>query len=85
MRNLIYALLLVPMILLIATAVYNDFGANLDRGDWSTDANDTYDDVNSGTWSGFSLGSQLPFIYIAMTVVGAILGAFGLKQVFSGL
>jgi len=82
MNNLVYALLVVPMVLIIATAVFNGFATNIDRGSWGTDANATYTKVTTGTWSGFGLGSQLPFILIAVTVISVILGAFGLSRVF---
>lgn len=38
--------------------------------------------INSGVVSGYGLGSQLPFIYIAIAVISVILGAFGLSRVF---
>lgn len=82
MNNLVYALLAVPMILIIATAIFTNFAENIDRSDWSSDANTTYTKVTSGTWSGFNLASMLPFILIAVTIVGVILGAFGLSRVF---
>ena len=84
MNDLVYALLAVPMLLIISTAVFTNFSANIDRGAWGTEANTTYTKVTSGTWSGFSLASLLPFILIAVTIVAVILGAFGLKQVMSG-
>jgi hypothetical protein len=82
MNNLIYALLVIPMVLILSVAVFNGFSANIDRGDWGASANATYTKITSGTWSGFSLGSQLPYIYIAVTVISVILGAFGLSKVF---
>lgn len=38
--------------------------------------------INSGVNAGFGLGSQLPFVYIAIAVISVILGAFGLSRVF---
>ena len=84
MSNLIYALIVVPMVLIIATAIFTQFGTSIDRGDWSAEANTTFTKVQSGTWSGFDLGSMLPFIFIAITVVGVILGAFGLRTYLGG-
>jgi len=78
MNNLVYALLVIPMILMLATAIFTQFSSNIDRSGWSQEANETYQKVTSGTWSGFKLGANLPFIYIAVTVVGVILGAFGI-------
>ena len=66
------------MILMLSTAIFTQFSSNIDRGDWSSEANETYTKVTSGTWSGFKLGANLPFIYIAVTVVSVILGAFGI-------
>lgn len=37
---------------------------------------DTYDLVRTGTWSGYKLASQLPFIIIALTVIGVMVAAF---------
>jgi len=82
MNNLVYALLVIPMVLILSTAIFNGFSANIDRGDWSDAANSTYTKVTTGTWSGFSLGSQLPYIYIAVTVISVILAAFGFSKVF---
>ena len=82
MNQLIYALLVIPMILILSTAVFTQFSTNIDRSDWSAEANETYTKVTSGTWSGFGLGSLLPFIYIAVAVIGVILGAFGISRVF---
>jgi hypothetical protein len=73
--NLTYALLTVPIILIIATAIFSGFQTNIDRGSWSTEANNTFTKVSSGTWSGFNLASMLPFILIAVVIVGVILGA----------
>jgi len=81
MNNLIYALIIVPIILILATAIYNQFSANIDQGGWSSDANTTKTKIDTGTWSGFKLGSMLPFILIAMAIVTVILGAF---KVFGG-
>lgn len=83
MNNLIYALLAVPMVLIIATAIFTNFGSNLDRSSWSTDANTTYTTVNTQTWAGFKLGALLPYVLIAVTIVSVILGAFGLSRVFA--
>ena len=79
--NLVYALLAVPMILIIATAIFSNFGSNLDRATWTTQANTTYDSINTQTWSGFRLGALLPYVLIAVTIVSVILGAFGLSRV----
>jgi ABC-type spermidine/putrescine transport system permease subunit II len=83
MNQLIYALLAIPMILIVATAVFTQFATNIDRSGWSAEANETYTKVTSGTWTGFNLSSLLPFIYIAVVIVTVILGAFGLR--FLGL
>ena len=82
MNNLVYALLAVPMILIISTAIFTNFSTNIDRGGWSGDANTTYTKVTSGTWNGFKLGSLLPYVLIAVTIVGVILGAFGMRGYF---
>jgi len=37
---------------------------------------DAFEDIESGTWSGYALGSQLPFIIIAIMVLGILIGAF---------
>lgn len=79
MNNLIYALLVIPIVLIVSIAVFGGFSSNIDRGTWDANANASFTKVTSGTWAGFSLGSQLPFIYIAIAVVSAILAGFGLK------
>ena len=80
MNNLVYALLVVPMLLIISTAIFTNFGTNINRSGWTTDANDTYDEVNDQTWSGFQLGALLPYVLISVSIIGAILGAFGLTR-----
>ena len=82
MNNLIYALVVVPMVLIIATAIYTNFSTNIDQSGWSTDANTTKTKVDDQTWSGFKLGAMLPYVLIAVTIVTVILGAFGLSRVF---
>jgi hypothetical protein len=80
MQNLVYALLVVPMILIISTAIFTNFGTNIDRTGWSTDANTTYTNVNTQTWAGYKLGALLPYVIIAVTIITIILGAFGLTR-----
>lgn len=77
MDKLIYALLAIPMILIISTAIFNNFAANIDRSNWATAANTSYTTVTTQTWSGYNLAALLPFIYIALIIVAAVLGAFG--------
>jgi len=74
MNDLIYALLTVPIILIIATAIFGNFSTSIDQTGWSTSANSTLTKVTTGTWNGFSLGSLLPFVLIAVTIVSIILG-----------
>ena len=83
MNNLVYALLVVPMILILSTAIYTNFGSNIDRTGWSTDANTTYSNINTQTWSGYKLGSLLPYVLIAVTIITVILGAFGLTRLLA--
>lgn len=83
MNNLVYALLVVPMILIISTAIFTNFSTSIDRGDWTTDANNTFDSVNTQTWSGYKLGALLPYVLIAITIVTVILGAFGLTRLLT--
>lgn len=82
MNNLVYALLVVPMLLIISTAIFTNFSANVDQAGWSTEANDTKTKVEAQTWSGFKLGSLLPYVLIAVTIITVLLGAFGLSRVF---
>lgn len=82
MNNLIYALIVIPILLIISTAIYNNFSVNIDQSGWSDAANTTKEKIDTGTWNGFKLGSMLPFILIAMAIVTVILGAF---KVFGGV
>lgn len=77
-RQLLPALV-VPLFLIIMVAVFTQFGQNVDRGDWSTEANETYQKIEQGTWGGYKLASLLPYIIIAMVVLGILLGAFVFK------
>ena len=80
MNNLVYALLVVPMIMMLSTAIYTQFGSNISRTSWTADANSTYDSINTQTWAGYKLGSLLPYVLIAVTIITVILGAFGLTR-----
>ena len=40
---------------------------------------ESYEKVRTGTWGGFKLASLLPYIIIAMIVLGILLGAFVMK------
>jgi len=77
--NLTYALLTVPIILIIATAIFSSFQTNIDRSGWTAEANSTFSKITSGAWSGYSLASMLPFILIAVVIVGAIFGMLALR------
>jgi len=77
-NSLVNAVVVIPIVILISLAIYSQFSGNLDRSSWSTTANTTYASVNTGTYNGFNLATMLPFIVIAITVVGLILAAFGL-------
>jgi hypothetical protein len=77
--NIIYALLTVPMFLIIAIAIFNNFQTNVSREGWVLEANNTFSMITSGTWSGFNLASMLPFILIAVVIIGVILGAMILR------
>lgn len=68
--------LVVPLFLIIMVAVFTQFGQNVDRGGWSAEANETYTKIESGTWGGYKLASLLPYIIIAVVVLGILLGAF---------
>lgn len=72
-----YALLLVPLVLILSIAIFGQFTQNVDRSTWSTEANSTFNKVTSQTWQGYNLGSMIPFILIAITVVGIVLGILG--------
>jgi len=78
MNNLVYALLVVPILLIISTAIYTNFSSNIDQAGWTTSANDTKTKVDDQTWSGYKLGSLLPYVLIAVTIISVILGAFGI-------
>jgi len=75
MNQLVYALILIPIILIVSTAIYNNFSTNIDQTGWSSEANDTLTKINTGTWNGYKLASMLPFIFIALIIVSAIIGA----------
>jgi hypothetical protein len=77
MNELIYALLLVPLVLILSTAIFGQFSQNVDRSTWSTEANSTFNKITSQTWQGYNLGSMIPFILIAIAVVGIVLGILG--------
>ncbi len=71
--------LVVPLFLVIMVAVFTQFNTNVDQSGWSTEANNTYTKIKTGTWGGYKLASLLPYIIIAMVVLGLLLGAFLVK------
>ena len=68
--------LVVPLFLIIMVAVYSSFGTNVSQSGWTADANTTYDNINTGTWNGYQLASLLPYVIIAVIVLGVLIGAF---------
>jgi ABC-type multidrug transport system permease subunit len=77
--NLVYALLTVPLVLILSVAIFNQFAANVDRTGWTPEANATFQRVTGSTYSGFNLASMLPFVIIAAAIVGIILGMVAFK------
>jgi hypothetical protein len=69
----------IPLLLIIMVAVYTQFETNVDRAGWTADANTTFTKVNTGTYNGFKLGSLLPYVVIAMLVLGLIIGSFAIR------
>jgi ABC-type Na+ efflux pump permease subunit len=67
--------LIVPLLLIVMVAIYTQFETNVDRTDWSTDANTSFTKVNTGTYNGFKLASLLPYVIIAMAILALIVGA----------
>jgi len=79
-RQLLPALV-VPLFLIIMVAIFTQFRSNIDQTGWSSEANETLTKVESGTWGGYKLASMLPYIIIAMVVLGILLGAFVFKGI----
>jgi hypothetical protein len=77
--NLVYPLLIVPLVLILAVAIFNQFTANVDKTGWSQEAEAAFNKVTGSTYSGFNLASMLPFVIIAVTIVGIILGVIATK------
>jgi len=67
--------LIVPLLLIIMVAIYTQFETNVDRADFSTDANTSFTKINTGTYNGFKLASLLPYVIIAMMILGLVIGA----------
>ena len=57
--------------------VGTDIKAYIDYTAYSGEGYDEWTKTYSGTFSGFKLGALLPFVYIAIAVIGVILAAFG--------
>jgi len=67
--------LVVPLLLIIMVAIYTQFETNVDRVDFSADANTSFTKVNTGTYNGFKLASLLPYVIIAMAILALVIGA----------
>lgn len=67
---------LVPIVLIVMLAVYTNFETAIDRTDWSTTANDTFDDVNTQSYNAFDLASILPIVVIGVALLAILVGAF---------
>jgi len=59
--------------LIVSIAVFGGFETNIDRGSWSSNANSSFQKVTSQTWQGYNLASLLPYVVIAMVIVGIIM------------
>jgi len=81
MNNLVFALLVVPMLLILSTAIYTNFSTNISRTGWTADANTSFDTVNTQTWAGYKLGALMPYVLIAVTIISIILSAFGISRI----
>ena len=78
--NLVYALLTVPLVLIIAIAIFGQFEANIDRSSWTASANSSFEKVTSQTWSGYNLAALLPFVLISVVIASAIVGLAVLRM-----
>jgi hypothetical protein len=74
MRNIIIALVGIPLTLILAIAIFGQFSTNVDRTSWSAAANTSYTTTVAQTWAGYNLAALLPYILIAVTIVGAVIG-----------
>jgi len=73
--NRLLPALIVPLMLIIMVAIYTQFETNVDRADFSTDANTSFTKVNTGTYNGFKLASLLPYVIIAMVILSIVVSA----------
>jgi len=74
MREITYALITIPLLLIISVAIFGQFAANVDRSGWTAQANQTFERITGQTWAGYNLATLLPFIVIAIIVLGLIVG-----------
>jgi len=69
MNQLVYALILIPIILIVSTAIYNNLSENIDRTGWSSEANDTIDKINRGVENAQKLILMSPFGFIILIIL----------------
>lgn len=79
MKDILYALVVLPIVLIIAMAIFGGFQSGVDTSGWSTEAQTAFEKTTSGTWKGYNLASILPFVAIALGILGLVVAYLRIK------
>jgi len=69
-------LILVSFMLIIGVSVYSQFSSSVDKSDFSTAANTSITKIDTQTYNAFNLGSLLPYVLVAVAIIGVLIAAF---------
>jgi len=74
--NTVVGVVLVSLVLIIGVIVFGTFEAGIDHSDLTAEASQAVNDTADQTYSGFSLGSLIPYVLFAVAIIVVLLRAF---------
>jgi len=71
------AIVLVSTTLIVGVWIFTTVQSSVNQGGWTSDANDTFDDIVDTTWSSFNLGVVSLIVIAAVAIIGILVSGFG--------
>ena len=71
------AIVLVATTLIVGVWIFTTVQSSVNQADWTTDANDTFDNIVDTTWSSFQLGVVSLIVIAAVAIIGILVQGFG--------
>lgn len=78
--NGVVTVVLVAIVLIVGVIVFGQFEANITHKDYTGNASEAINKTTQQTYSGFKLGSLIPFILFATLIILVILSAFAFRR-----